>query len=170
MCSCQWPVVSCQRRIFFKLTTDNQPPTTVLRLFSCQTSKVKGAATLRSSNDPGVTAPKNLVRHRFCAVRLMFRERERRSRSINLVVPDGSSPPIWADNSCCPYTDILLHFDPRPAAYRYGRRGLQMLQIYVLNFVASKLSPKIFPRISRKSQYWHRSKMLVKHFFENFLF
>ena len=43
---------------------------TELRLFSCQTSKVKGAATRWSSHDPGVTAPKNpttslLVRFRY---------------------------------------------------------------------------------------------------------
>jgi hypothetical protein len=39
--------------------TDHRPLTTVLRLFSCQTSKVKGAATHEFPNNSSVTAPKN---------------------------------------------------------------------------------------------------------------
>ena len=62
----------------------------------------------------------------------MFRERERRSRCINLVVANGHCRSFWADNSN--YRDLctLLHSRQGLAAYLYGQPWLLMLQIYVL--------------------------------------
>lgn len=140
----RWSVISGQWSAKTKsfLITDHRPLTTAFTAIQLSNIKSKRSGYSWVSINPCVTAPKNFKRESSRVLLSMFRERERRSRCVNLAVSNDRYRSVWVDNSMLRGRPRRLQTDSFPPALCLRRLSPWAVRLYVTNFGSSKFLPK----------------------------